>query len=260
MLTIPEEKSYLTKPELFMLDLLSNYNWDRPLHVLNMGGDLKVGLKDYLMYDGFSYRFIPIQNKISSTDIGLVDADELYTKMKDLYKWDALKRDDYFVDYQNMYTFLGVLSQRQMFVSAANALMAEGEDEKAVEMLDLCQERFPDTNFPLESIPLGFSGNDYMVAQMVEDYYYLGETEKARDLGIRMCDALHETAAFYLDWGELGSAEFETAGRVLLYIADVMKQYGDKELSDAMLDRFDFLLKGVTGSYDMDADTLEVER
>jgi hypothetical protein len=99
-----------------------------------------------------------------------------------------------------------------------------------------------------------------MVAQMIEGYYYLGEMEKARELGTRMCDALQETATFYLDWGDLGSAEFETASRVLLYIADVMKQYGDKELSNAMLDRFDFLLKGVTGSYDMDADTLEVER
>ena len=98
-----------------------------------------------------------------------------------------------------------------------------------------------------------------MVAQMIENYYFLGETEKARDLGLRMGDLLQETATFYLDWGELGSAEFETAGRVLLYIADVMKQYGDKDLSDALLDRFDFLLKGVTGSYDMDgADTLSV--
>ncbi len=260
MLTIPEDKNYLTKPELFMLDLLSNYNWDRPLHVLNMGGDLKVGIKDYLLYDGFSYRFTPLQNKISSTDIGLVDADELYAKMKDLYKWDALKRDDYFVDYQNMYTFLGVLSQRQLFVSAANALIAEGEDEKALEMLDLCQERFPERNFPLESIPLGFSGNDYMVAQMIEDYYFLGETQKARELGMHMCDLLQKTATFYLDWGELGSAEFESAGRVLLYIADVMKQYGDKDLSDAMLDRFDVLLKGYTGErYEELEDSLEVE-
>jgi len=260
MLTIPEEKNYITKPELFMLDLLSNYQWDRPLSVLNMGGDLKVGIKDYLMYDGYSYRFTPIRNQISSTDPGIVDADELYGRMKDLYKWDALKRDDYFVDYQNMYTFLGVLSQRQLFVTTARALLGEGENEKAMEMLDLCQERFPESNFPLESIPLGFSGNDYMVAQMVEFYYYLGATDKARSLARRMCDALQETAAFYLDWGDLGSSEFETAGRVLLYIADIMKDYGDQELANALLDRFDSLLKGVTGSYDLELgdDTLTI--
>ncbi|MBR1570589.1 MAG: DUF2723 domain-containing protein [Bacteroidales bacterium] len=262
-LTISEDKNYITKPELFMLDLLSNYQWDRPLSMLNMGGDLKIGVDSYLMYDGFSYRFTPIKNKITSSDPGIVDALELYDRMKNLYKWDAIKRDDYFVDYQNLYTFLGVLSQRQMFVSAANALIDAKEDEKALEMLDLCQERFPDSNFPLESLPLGFSGNDYMVAQMIEDYYFLGAEEKARDLAGRMCDALMETAAFYLSWGDMGSAEFEAAGRVLLYIADVMKQYGDKDLSGRTIDRFEALLRTVTGpSFDDlegSADSLTVD-
>ena len=262
-LTVPEDKSYFSKPELFMLDLLSNYQWDRPLHVLNMGGDLKVGIKDYLLFDGFSYRFTPIRNTPSSTDAGIVDALELYDKMKNVFKWDALKRPDYYVDYQNLYTFLGVLSQRQLFVTAANALIDAGENEKALEMLDMCQERFPDTNFPLESIPVGFSGNDYMVAQMVEAYYHLGATEKARELGVKMCDELQKTATFYLEWGDLGSAEFETAGRVLLYIADVMKQYGDKELSGSIIDRFEDLLRTVTGpgyALEDEGDSLSVEQ
>ena len=261
-LTVPEDKSYFSKPELFMLDLLSNYQWDRPLHVLNMGGDLKVGIKDYLLFDGFSYRFTPIRNTPSSTDAGIVDALELYDKMKNVFKWDALKRPDYYVDYQNLYTFLGVLSQRQLFVTAANALIDAGENEKALEMLDMCQERFPDTNFPLESIPVGFSGNDYMVAQMVEAYYHLGAAEKARELGVKMCDELQKTATFYLEWGDLGSAEFETAGRVLLYIADVMKQYGDKELSGNIIDRFEDLLRTVTGpgyALEDEEDSLSVE-
>ncbi len=262
-LTVPEDKSYFSKPELFMLDLLSNYQWDRPLHVLNMGGDLKVGIKEYLLFDGFSYRFTPIRNTPSSTDAGIVDALELYDKMKNVFKWDALKRPDYYVDYQNLYTFLGVLSQRQLFVTAANALIDAGENEKALEMLDMCQERFPDTNFPLESIPVGFSGNDYMVAQMVEAYYHLGAAEKARELGVKMCDELQKTATFYLEWGDLGSAEFETAGRVLLYIADVMKQYGDKELSGSIIDRFEDLLRTVTGpgyALEDEGDSLSVEQ
>ncbi len=249
MLTMSKDKNYLSKPELFMLDLLSGYEWDRPLHVLNMGGDINVGIKDYLMYDGFSYRFTPIKNKPASTDAGKVDALALYDRMKNLYKWDALKRTDYFVDYQNMYTFLGVLSQRQMFTTVANALIDANEDQKALEIMDLCQENFPEANFPLESIPIGFAGNDYMVAQMIENYYYLGATEKAHDLAARMGEQLLETATFYVEWGSLGQNEFETAGRVLLYIADVAKQYGDKELAKDLTDRFEDLLHAVTGSY-----------
>ena len=222
-----------------------------------------MGIKDYLMYDGYSYRFTPIKNKIGSTDAGKVDALELYEKMKGVYKWDAVKRTDYFVDYQNIYTFLGVLSQRQLFLTVANALIDAGEPEKAVEMLDLCQENCPRENFPLESIPLGFTGNDYMVAQMIEDYYYLGEASKARELAAAMGEELMITAGFYLEWGRLGEAEFEAASRVLLYIADVCKQYGDKDLSDAMVDGLEAMIHKVAGTsgYALEReDTLEVAK
>ena len=258
-LTISEDKNYLTKPELFLLDLLSNYKWDRPISVLSMGGDLNVGIKDYLLYDGFSYRFTPIRNKIASTDAGKVDALALYERMKTRYSWDALKRKDYYVDYQNLYTFMGVLSQRQMFLTVANALIDVHEDEKALEILDLCQENVPRENFPLETICVGFTGNDYMVAQMVEDYYFLGATEKARELALAMCGDLMETAGFYLEFGSLGSSEFETAGRVLMYIADVMKQYGDKELSKQVVDQFEAMLHVAAGAYDSEGrDSLSV--
>jgi hypothetical protein len=163
--------------------------------------------------------------------------------MKTKYKWDALKSSGWFVDYQNYYTFLGVMGQRQLYLTVANALIDAGEDEKAIEMMDLCEENFPESNFPLESISIGFSGNDWMVAQMIENYYYLGAQDKAHDMAVRMTDALMEAASFYIKWGGLGASEFETAGRVYLYIADVCKQYGDKDLSDTLNASFDALLK-----------------
>ena len=260
-LTISKDKNYITKPELFMLDLLSNYQWDRPLSVLSLGGDLNIGIKDYLMYDGFSAHFTPLKNRIGSTDAGKVDALALYHMMKDVYKWDAIKRTDWFVDYQNLYTFLGVLSQRQLFVTVANALIDAGENEKALEMQDMCQECFPEENFPLESISLGFSGNDYMVAQLIENYYHLGAKEKAGDLALRFGAALLDTAAFYLDWGSLGSAEFETASRLILYLADVCKEYGDASLGSALMDQLEELLHSAAGSaYDLEdvEDSLQI--
>ena len=245
-LTLSEDKNYLSKPELFMLDLLSNYEWDRPLNVLNMGGDLNVGIKDYLVYDGFSYRFTPIRNKIGTTDPGKVDALALYQKMKDTFKWDALSRKDYFVDYQNLYTFLGVLSQRQMYLTVANALIDVEEDEKALEIMDMCQANVPEENFPLETIPIGFSGNDYMVIQMVENYYFLGAPDKARELGLKLGDQLLDAARFYLEFYEFSGSSFDTVSRCVVYLANVFKQYGDKELSDRLNDSLDALIKVAT--------------
>ena len=246
-LTMSEDKSYLSKPELFMLDLLSGYEWDRPLNLLNMGGDLNVGIKDYLMFDGFSYRFTPVKNRPATTDPGKVDALELYRKMKETFKWDALSRTDYFVDYQNLYTFMGVLSQRQLFLNVANALIDAGEDDKALEILDLCQKNFPEQNFPLESIPIGFSANDYMVIQMVENYYYLDADDQARELGLKMSEELLETARFYLEFYEYAGSSFETTHRCIVYLADVFKQYGDQELSDRLLDAYEMLMRVATG-------------
>jgi len=253
MLTMSKDKSYISKPELFMLDLLSNYNWDRPISVLSQGGDINIGIKDYLLYDGYSYRFTPIKNKPGTTDAGKVDALELYNRIKNDYKWEALSRTDWFVDYQNLYTFLGVLSHRQLFLTVANALIDAGEQEKALEIQDLCQTVFPEENFPLETISLGFSGNDYMVAQMIENYYHLGAVDKARDMALRFAEELLDTSAFYLGWGHLGADEFETASRILLYVADVCKDYGDKELGEAMIDELEQLLHAASGSgYDIE--------
>ena len=220
-----------------------------------MGGDLNIGIKDYLMYDGFSYRFVPFKNKITSTDPGIVDADDLYRKMTDgTFKWDALSRKDWFVDYQNLYTFMGVLSQRQLFLNVANALIDAREDEKALEILDLCQKNFPEENFPLESISLGFSSNDYMVIQMVENYYFLGEKDKARELGLKLADGLLDSSRFYLEFYDYASSSFEGCHRCIVYLADVFKEYGDKDLSDRLLDSLELLVRVATGRLEPEQD------
>ena len=150
IIEIPAKKSYITKPELFMLDLLSNYQWDRPIHLLSQGGDINIGLKDYLMYEGFSSKLVPFRNKIGNINPGIVSVDSLYDKMMNVYCWDALKRDDYDVDYQNYYTFLGVLPQRELFVTAASALLKAGDKERAIAILDKCQECLPANVWPIE--------------------------------------------------------------------------------------------------------------
>ena len=241
VLSLPKDKNYLTKPELFMLDFLSTYEWDRPLNVLSMGGDLNVGIKEYLMYEGFSYKFVPIKNKMKSTDIGFADPEDLYYKMKNVFTWDALKRTDYFVDYQNYYTFCGVLSQRQLFVNVAREMMKIGDEERAIEMLDMCQECVPEENFPLDMIYLGFS-NEYMVVDMIELYYEAGAPEKARDLAARFACDLLVSANFFLNNYDLAKREFDTCYSSLSYVAEVADYYGDTEFAEEIRNSFNTLL------------------
>jgi tetratricopeptide (TPR) repeat protein len=243
VLTIPKDKDYLTKPEIFMLDLLSNYQWDRPISLLSMGGDINIGQKDYLMYDGFSYRFVPIKNRMKSTDIGFADAEDLYDKIKTSYSWDALKRTDYFVDYQNFYTFCGVLSQRQIFLNAAWEMLKVGDKEKAIELLDMCQENVPEANFPLDITYLGFS-NEYMVIGMAEAYYAAGAPEKAEDLLRRMTDQLFVSLEFFAGFGDYSSREFEKVYNSLEFVVQTASEGGSKDFAEEVLDRFEKVMKG----------------
>ena len=243
VLTISKDKDYLTKPEIFMLDLLSNYQWDRPISLLSMGGDINIGQKDYLMYDGFSYRFVPIKNRMKSTDIGFADADDLYDKIKNVYTWDALKRTDYFVDYQNFYTFCGVLSQRQVFLNAAWEMLKIGDKEKAIELLDMCQESVPEANYPLDITYLGFT-NEYMVIGMAEAYYAAGAPEKAEELLRRMADQLFVSLEFFASFGEYSSREFEKVYNSLEYMVQTASEGGSKDFAEEILDRFEKVMKG----------------
>ena len=245
VLQIPKSKEYLTKPEIFMLDLLAGYQWDRPIHMLNMGGDLNIGIKDYLVYEGYSYKFVPIKNKITTTDIGFVDTDELYRKMTQVYSWDALAADGWFVDYQNIYTNLGVMAPRMIFLNAAKAFMKEGRNDWAGEMLDRCEKAM--NRFPIESIPLGMSTNDYIVIGIIDTYYQLGRTDKARELGAQMGADLLETARFYLEYYDFGKSEFDMCGSYIYYLADVLKDGGDGDMADKLTGSFSKLIDWASG-------------
>ena len=241
VLTISKDKDYITKPELFMLDLLSNYQWDRPINLLSMGGDINIGIKEYLMYEGFSYKFVPIKNKTKSTDIGFADAEDLYYKMKNVYSWDALKRTDYFVDYQNFYTFCGVLSQRNVFVNVAKELLKIGDAERAEEILDMCQECVPAENFPLDVTYLGFS-NEYMVIDMIETYFRAGADQKAIDLAKRFIEELFVSTEFFLYNYDETKREFDACYNCISYVAELADHFGHKEYGAELRKRFNDLL------------------
>lgn len=246
VIEIPKSKNYLSKPELFLLDFLSTYQWDRPLNLLNQGGDLNIGIRDYLMYDGFSCRFTPIRNKVQALDIGKVDTDVLYDKVMLQSSYDALARKDYYVDYQNLYTFLGVMSIRNLFVSSAAAFLKAGEYDRVEAVLDKCQEVMDPELYPYENSIYGWSSNALFPIEMIKDYYAIDRKEKAHHLAETLYGQIEQVVLFYLDFYPTMKDEFEYACNLVYFMTNEISKAGDESFAVELSKKFSSFLNDNT--------------
>ena len=246
VLEIPADKEYLTKPELFLLDLLSNYEWDRPINFLNMAGDLQIGIKDYLMYDGYSYRFVPIKTGASSSNVGLADPDYLYNLIMDVFKFDAISADDYFIDYQNLYTHLGVMSLPNMFVTCSDFYLKLGQEERVKAILDKYRQVM--RRYPIEGIPIGLTGADLAAIDVVENYLKIGCVDEARALALQYSKDILTTAAFYLEFYKYAKSDFDQCTSFIYYFANRLRQNGVEDLADQVEKLLDDMVNAVNDS------------
>lgn len=137
--------SSLDKNKLMLLDLLANFDWKRPIYLTQTYIMQDFGLIDYLQFDGYAYRFVPIRTPVKSVwEVGRIDPDYAAPLLRDVYRYGNLADPDVYVDHFIQYN-LGAAQTRQAFARVAKALLAEDRVTEAVELLDLGLERLPTT-------------------------------------------------------------------------------------------------------------------
>ena len=251
-LVIPESKGSLDKVELITLDILSNYQWDRPIYLAQRGGDINIGLKDYMQYDGFVYKLVPIKSKtgLSNGNLDQVDEDELYDRVMNLYKWDNFKDTTLNIDYQHLLTFNSLVSPRDIMVQTAKALYNKGKYDKAIEVLDRMQELVPAATLPLNNAII--SGlNDRAVMDAISLYSAAGEKEKA----YRLADAFaaeteKAVILFSKPFGE-GFLSYEYTNQAfsyLLLLQEVFKNNNDIEKANEIGEMINRLIAPLQGA------------
>jgi hypothetical protein len=251
-LVIPEAKGSLDKVELTMLDLLSNYKWDRPLYFLQKGGDLNIGIKDYMQYEGFAYKLVPIKSA-TGTDHGEIEqsasGDVMYDRVMNIYKWDNFKDTTVFMDYQHIMTFNCLISPRDIMVQTAKILFREGKPEKAIEVLDRMQELIPVANLPLNTAII--SGlNDRAILDAISLYTVIGEKEKAHKLADAFAEETVKGIILYskpLQGAFLSYESLNQAFTYLLVLQDVLKNNNDLEKAEEIGKLIDLYLEPLQG-------------
>ncbi len=157
--------STLEKPEMMVLDILAELDWERPVYFVQPTLLKNLGLMDYLQYDGFAYRLVPIKTPVESvSQMGRIDTDLLYHNFMEVYRYGNVADPEVYVDHFSRYN-LNSIQVRGGFARLAEALVAEGDRERAVEVLNRGVEVLP-----FSKLPHGYQSFPY-----IDAYYTAGE-------------------------------------------------------------------------------------
>ena len=135
--------SALAKNELMLLDMLANFDWKRPIYLTQVYILQNLGLMDYLQFDGYAYRLVPILTPVRSAyEIGRVDPDYAAPLLHDTFRYGNLADPKVYCDYFIQYN-LAASHAREAFARVAKELLVQGRVEEGVELLDLGLEKLP---------------------------------------------------------------------------------------------------------------------
>lgn len=169
--------SGLNKSETMLLDIISANNWERPIYFgIGLPSDSYMGLEKYFQVEGAAYRLVPIEtapkrNEYGGMDYGRIDSDILYDHIMNKFEWGNIKNPEVNIDHFHDNT-IAAMQYRNTFQRLATQLYGEGQNEKALAVLDKSLEELP-----LSQVPVDITLLDYITL-----YYKLGETEKANHL------------------------------------------------------------------------------
>ena len=221
-------KDYLGKQELIILDMLRTNNWKRPIYyAITVSPDQFVKLDPFFQQVGMAYHIVPMETK---NTIRSVDTEKMYDNVMNKFKWGGVDQPGVYVDENVMRMCKSY--RVALFSKLAAALMSEGKNDKALNVLDKAMAVLPPENVPL----------DYSALSIGEFYYELGQKEKGEAIFSGIADDAVRTVnwIFRLKPGQFASAvgDLEHNLAVLQEVLRVAKKH-DPELAQKYQEEFD---------------------
>jgi hypothetical protein len=209
----------LTKAYIVMMDILANNNWERPIYyAATAGSEADLGLEDYFQLEGFAYRLVPIRSQSRSYgETGRINSDVLYHNLMTVfddhsrldqvknpgaqheaypYAWGGFNDPSLYHSEDN--TRLVPL-MRRLYARLAEQLMAEGDKDKALEVLVHGNEVLPDFNFPYVSVMSYIYGYTHSCITYMEDFFRIG-SDAANKKGMEMANQIWDDQVALFNW------------------------------------------------------------
>ena len=225
--------SAIMKSQLIVLDILAHNNWERPIYFVTGYHNDAMGLEEYFQLEGLAYRLVPVKTPNRNwLDYARVDTDILYENMMNKFVWKGAKEDGVNIDYNHKRTLL-VVKARYNYARLAKALISEGKNEKAKEVLDHC----------MEELPVRKLSYDMYIPDIIEAYYAAGIPEKASEMSRELSDYYFARLDYFFRQNTylFSSAEYEvqSAMQYVSRVAEACKTAKQDELYKTLNSRIE---------------------
>jgi hypothetical protein len=219
-------KTYILKSELMVLDMLAHNNWERPIYfAITTGGDSYLNLQDFFQLEGLAYRLVPVRSQNKDGQVGRVASDIMYDNIMNKFKWGGMEHpeNDIWMDENNMRMTMNL---RNNFNRLADALIKENRKEMAKEILDKGLEVMPESVVPF----------NYFIMYFADNYYKIGEIEKANQLVRRLKDIYVDDIIYYSTledrYAKTIPRDMEQGMQILRQLMFIATTYDQEELTD----------------------------
>jgi hypothetical protein len=225
-------KKYVMKKDMMILDLLANFNWDRPVYfAITTGGDAYIGLQDYFQLEGLAYRLVPFKGPVYDGQTGYVNTDIMYKRFMEQYQFGGMENPGVYMDENNRRMCMNL---RNNFARLAESLIREGKKDEATAVLEKCLEVMPNENVPY----------NYFMIPVVEAMYRVGMTDRANEIITYLLDRTEKELDFYMnldkfDYAKVGNNPQQTISVLYRIMSTVSQKFPQGELGDRAKESFD---------------------
>ena len=233
-------RNMLTKNHIMLLEMLASTNWERPLYMsTTVGSDNYVGLEPFFMQEGLAYRITPFNFR----SLGLapngfaVDSETMYNNLMNRFKFGGMSNPGIYID--ETITRMGY-THRRLYTMLANQLIREGKKDKALAVLNKCDEEFPASILPHNY----WQSQSHLIGQA---YLALGETAKGMEILSQVANNDIEYITWYLSLSDnkfdASFNEVRSCLSTLVKTMQIMERSTDKETLNHYSELFDRLYR-----------------
>lgn len=229
------DKSYATKADLIIFDILASNNWERPVYFASsVSADTYVGLEEYLFLEGYAYRLLPIKSEKEVDKTQRTNTPVMYSNFMDELDFSSFHQAGY-LDVESRRIINGTW---QLSNALTANLLKENKVEKAQNVLFKGLKELPLRNYSVADTLNKLS--------TVRNLYASDMVNEGNDLTLMTADFIETELAYISTLNPSHQLAYRDEIQVGLYVLDefqrMTEQYQQMEIHQSIRKSFEGML------------------